>query len=70
MGQTLALIWLAVALLWGIFWAVTDLAHNRRYGNWDFGRTFSRLPVGAAGSIGWPVLFPAACIDHVAKRKR
>jgi hypothetical protein len=70
MGQTIALIWLAVALGWAILWAATDLNHNRRYGNWDFGHMFSRLPTVALVALSWPVLLPVAFFERLAKRKR
>lgn len=70
MGQVVALIWLAVALVLGLVWGATDLAHNRRYGNWDFGRTISRLPVVLLVALAWPVLLPAACVDRAVRRKR
>jgi hypothetical protein len=70
MLEVIATIWVAVTLVLGAAWAVTDLAHNRRCGGWDLGRTLSRLPTVLLVALGWPVLLPAACIDRARKRKR
>ncbi|HEX3997578.1 MAG TPA: hypothetical protein VHX65_03400 [Pirellulales bacterium] len=70
MGQILALIWIAVALLLSLVWAATDLVHNRLYGNWDVGRTLSRLPIVMLVALGWPVLLPASCLERMRRGKR
>jgi len=70
MGQILALIWVAGTLVLALVWAVADVVHNRLYGNWDVGRTLSRLPTVLLVALGWPVLLPAACINRLGKWKR
>jgi hypothetical protein len=70
MVEVIAWIWIAVTLALGAAWAAADLAHNRRCGTWDVGRTLSRLPTVLLVAMWWPILFPASCIGRARNRKR